>query len=84
MLSTVLTVNLQCGCDDEAVIFNESDIDMIQISRLKWAGNVIGLMINNLTPNGHFMGRTAQLTSRCNILYIYSTNIRTEYFKHAA
>ena len=28
--------------------------------------------------------RTAPLTSRCCILYIYSTNIRTEYFKHAA
>ena len=28
--------------------------------------------------------RTAMLTSRCCILYIYSTNIRTEYFKHAA
>jgi len=40
-------------------------------------------IINNLTPNGHYMGRTAQLTSRCCILYIYSTNIRTEYFKHA-
>jgi len=36
--------------------------------------------INHLTPNGHYMGRT----SRCCILYIYSTNIRTEYFKHAA
>jgi len=30
------------------------------------------------------MGRTAQLTSRCCILYIYSTNTRTEYFKRAA
>ena len=40
--------------------------------------------INHLMPNGHYMGRTAQLTSRCCILYIYSTNIRTEYFKHAA
>jgi len=40
--------------------------------------------VNHLTPNGHYMGRTAQLTSRCCILYIYSTNIRTEYFKHAA
>ena len=41
--------------------------------------------INHLTPNGHYMGRTAQLTSRCCILYtrIYATNIRTEYFKHA-
>ena len=40
--------------------------------------------INHLTPNGHFSGRTPPLTSRCCILYIYSTNIRTEYFKHAA
>jgi hypothetical protein len=40
--------------------------------------------INHLTPNGHFSCRTAPLTSiRC-ILYIYSTDIRTEYFKHAA
>ena len=31
-----------------------------------------------------YIGRTAPLTSRCCILYIYSTNIRTEYFKHAA
>ena len=42
------------------------------------------LLLKHLTPNGHYMGRTAQLTSRCCILYIYSTNIRTEYFKHAA
>jgi len=39
--------------------------------------------INHLTPNGHYMGRTAQLNSICYILYIYSTNIHTEYFKHA-
>jgi len=29
-------------------------------------------IFNHLTPNGHYMGRTAQLTSRCCILYIYS------------
>jgi len=40
--------------------------------------------INHLTPNGHHMGRTAQITSRRYILHIYSTNIRIEYFKHAA
>ena len=32
----------------------------------------------------HLVGRTTPLTSRCCILYIYSTNIGTEYFKHAA
>ena len=31
-----------------------------------------------------YICRTAPLTSRRCILYIYSTNIRTEYFKHAA
>jgi thiosulfate reductase cytochrome b subunit len=40
--------------------------------------------INHLTPNGHFGGRTAPLTSRRLIFFIYSTNIHTEYFKHAA
>jgi hypothetical protein len=40
--------------------------------------------INHLTPNGHYSGRTAPLTSRRSILNIYSTNIRTEYFKHVA
>jgi len=29
------------------------------------------------------MNRTAPLTSKCCILYIYSTNVGTEYFKHA-
>jgi len=35
-----------------------------------------------LTPNDHYRGRTAPLTSKHCILYIYSTNIGTEYFKH--
>jgi len=38
--------------------------------------------INHLTPNDHYNGRTAPLTSRRCIFYIYSTNIGTEYFKH--
>ena len=35
-----------------------------------------------LTPNDTYRGRTAPLTSKRCILYIYSTNIGTEYFKH--
>ena len=42
-----------------------------------------GDSINHLTPNDACMGRTAPLTSKRCILYIYSTNIGTEYFKHA-
>ena len=37
--------------------------------------------INLSTPNDDYSG-TAPLTSKCCILYIYSTNIGTEYFKH--
>ena len=37
---------------------------------------------NRLTPNDHYSGRTALLTSKRCILYIYSTKIGTEYFKH--
>ena len=39
--------------------------------------------LNPLTPNDLYMSRTAPLTSKRCILYIYSTNIGTEYFKHA-
>ena len=39
-------------------------------------------VINPFTPNDHYIGRTAPLTSKRCILYIYSTNIGTEYFKH--
>ena len=39
---------------------------------------------NHLAPNDVYISRTAQLTSRRCILNIYSTNILTEYIKHAA
>ena len=39
-------------------------------------------IIKPLTPNDPHSGRTAPLTSKRCILYIYSTNIGTEYFKH--
>ena len=38
--------------------------------------------LNPLTPNDPYSGRTSPLTSKLCILYIYSTNISTEYFKH--
>jgi len=39
-------------------------------------------MLNPLTPNGPYSGRAVPLTSKRCILYIYSTNTGTEYFKH--
>jgi len=40
--------------------------------------------LNLLKPNDIDICRTAALTSRRYLLNIYSTNIHTEYFKHAA
>ena len=40
------------------------------------------LTLNPLTPNDHYSGRTAPLTSKRCILYIYATNIGTECFEH--
>jgi len=37
---------------------------------------------NPLKPNDAYSGRTAPLTSKRFILYIYSTNVGIEYFKH--
>ena len=39
--------------------------------------------LNPLTPNDLYMIRSAPLTSKYCVLYIYSTNVGTEYFKHA-
>ena len=46
------------------------------------AGKPYRPIINPLTPNDDYSGRTTPLTSKRCILYIYSTNTGTEYFKH--
>ena len=38
--------------------------------------------VNPLMPNDPYSVRTAPLTSKRCIIYIFSTNISTEYFKH--
>ena len=67
---------------------------MMIVYRLTWAqyrplrAKLLGAFIqqlaatNPLTPNDHYSDRTAPLTSKRCILYIYSTNISTAYFKH--
>ena len=44
----------------------------------------VTIKFNLLNPNDIYICRTAALTSRRYILNIYTTNKRTEYFKHAA
>jgi hypothetical protein len=46
------------------------------------SGCTIVIHIKPLTPNEPYRCSTAPLTSKRFILYIYSTNIGTEYFKH--
>ena len=46
-----------------------------------WVG-LEGAIFNPLMPNDPYRCRTAPLTSKRCILYINSTNIGTEYFKH--
>ena len=45
-------------------------------------GTASKFFLNPLTPNDPYSGCTAPLTSKRWILYIYSTNIGTKYFKH--
>ena len=54
-------------------------LGLSSIFRLNNAGIV---RFNLSTPNDDYSGHTAPLTSKCFILYIYSTNMGTEYFKH--
>jgi len=49
-----------------------------------WSGFRCFYDFNLLKPNDIYICRTAALTSRRYILNIYSTNIHTEYLKHAA
>jgi len=46
---------------------------------VKWSNNTL---FNSLIPNDSYSGCTAPRTSKLFILYIYSTNSGTEYFKH--
>jgi len=48
-----------------------------------WHFHSIIPWLNPLTPNDDYSGRTAPLTSKRCILYIYLTNLGTEYFKHS-
>ena len=60
--------------------FNVWSFEMVSIQMLA----IMGVQsVNLMTPNDPYMGRTAPLTSKRCISYIYSTNIGTECFKHA-
>jgi len=51
----------------------------LEIKGGEGSGRKENMSFNPLMPNDHYSGRTAPLTSKRCILYIYSTNIGTEY-----
>ena len=62
-----------------SIIYSERGFTIV----IGYINLVTKVCVNRLTPNDPYMSRTAPLTSKRCILYIYSTNIGTEYFKHA-
>ena len=67
--------------------FKSGSLNLLEPTGLVQACNGIDLpftlgLFDSLTPNNPYRGGTAPLTSKRCILYIYSTNIGNEYFKH--
>ena len=77
MVVTVWNLKLLTGVFQHKFLFTIWPVEALYInlfSSLKF--------INPLTPTDDYSGRTAPLISKHYILYIYSTNTGTEYFKH--
>ena len=64
--------------------FNPNRSSTVEITSRSFCTPLSKGYVNPLAPIDVYIRRTAQLTSRRCILNIYSTNILTEYFKHAA
>jgi len=71
-------VSLKSGKRDS--MYSEHVLSEQGIPKIRLEGNV-KIYFNRLTLNDTYSGRTAPLTSKGCILYMYSTNIDTEYFK---
>ena len=73
----------RCGAQDETLAHILCECEALASLRHVYLGSFLEQEdINPLTPNDHYSGRTALLTSKHCILYSYSTNTGTEYFKH--
>jgi len=67
----------------DPIVFTVMEYVLAKVSRNVYDyKELLQTVFNLLTPNDYYNGRTVPLTSKCRILYIYSTNIGTEYFKH--
>jgi len=69
-----------CGGDWSTIFFFSSFCSLMKLR--VFPRKLFETIINPLTPNDHYSGCTAPLTSKRCILYIYSTNKGNEYLKH--
>jgi len=76
VVTVLCTTDDGCGWHPKHVQWTYRIINRLLCVASRWT------IINRLMPNDPYMCRTAPLTSKSCILYIYSTNIVTEYFKH--
>ena len=79
----LLTINMLWHVEVTFIqLLNLLKVSMSIYVYVRWVYLVIK-SYNPLTPNDLYMSRTTLLTSKRFILYIYSTNVGTKYFKHA-
>jgi hypothetical protein len=57
-----------CICPNQGNLFNLFFSNIVDFLTLPY----ISLLVNHLTPNGHFRGRTAPLTYRLCIFYLFN------------
>ena len=81
-----LSLSSKCSLFHNSNVFGSCIIYISYTGVLKYCSDIQDdlyfrkIHVNPLTPNDPYSGRTAPLTSKRRILYIYSTNIGTEYF----
>jgi len=68
------------GCWRVADVSKCRSVFIFGVTKFKWV--FFDCLINRSKPNDRYRSRTAPLTSKRCILYIYATNTGTEYFKH--
>jgi len=69
-------------CYIHTIIREPINLCLLKLQLLKYSIKIHRCVVKPLTPNDHYSGRTAPLTSNRCIVSIYSTNIGTEYFKY--
>jgi hypothetical protein len=82
MVYTLRFFSSKCCLYHNSNVFGSCIIHILYTGCAIIKKKILRQKVNPFTPNEQYRYRTAPLTSKPFILYIYSTNIGTEYFKH--